>query len=378
MKPRLRFSGFNSEWQQIRLGDFVDFKNGKPHEDDIVAGGRYELITINSIGTDGNLKSSKKHVASDDGSLLKDDIIVILSDIAHGYLLGMSDLVPESGKYVLNQRVGRVRVNKSYSPAFTRLAMNKKQLFFRNRGQGTSQRHIYERDINSLLIFMPEIYEQKKIASFISTVDARILNQKVRISKLKRYKSVVMKKILYQDIGFKNKDGIHYQGWTEVSLGDIAHKENSSISANEIVGRSGKYKVFGAGGFLQLLDRYDQESEYISIVKDGAGVGRLMLCEPQSSVLSTLSVIKAKDGIDTKFLYALMSTINFRKYSIGSTIPHVYFSHYAKERFNLPSFVEQQKIAALFTSLEEKIALEEKMSTQLKKFRQSLLQRMFM
>ena len=35
------------------------------------------------------------------------------------------------------------------------------------------------------------------------------------------------------------------------------------------------YKIYGAAGLLKYVDFYREETPYISIVKDGAGVGRI-------------------------------------------------------------------------------------------------------
>ena len=51
------------EWDSIRLANLVEFTNGKPHEGHIDPYGPYSLITLDSIGIDGKLKT--EHMSTD-------------------------------------------------------------------------------------------------------------------------------------------------------------------------------------------------------------------------------------------------------------------------------------------------------------------------
>lgn len=376
MIPKLRFPGFNGEWEAKKLGDVVQFKNGRPFEDDVDVDGRYKLITIDSVDIEGNLKSKFKRVNRSDKSLMTGDLVLVLSDIAHGHLLGLTAPIP-SDEFVLNQRMGRLRALNGSHMSFLRYCINQHQLFFRKRGQGTSQRHIYEKDVTQLPIVIPANNEQRKIAEFMDLVNERIAAMGKKVELLQQYKKGVMQKIFTQKLRFRDENGADYPNWETKKLGEVAQKVNSPISANEIENRSGKYKVYGASGLLQTLDSYDQAEEYTAIVKDGAGVGRLIWCEAESSVLSTLNIIKPKVNNDGKFLHYLLQTFDFTKYSTGSTIPHVYFRDYAKQSIVVPSPKEQKKIADFLTSLDDKINLEKTKLEEAKLFKRSLQQRMF-
>lgn len=83
--------------------------------------------------------------------------------------------------------------------------------------------------------------------------------------------------------------------WVEKTLEDIADSENSSLALNKINLKKKGYSVYGADGVVGYIDEYQQDERYISIVKDGAGIGRLNLCQPRSSILGTLICIKSKN-----------------------------------------------------------------------------------
>ncbi|PQJ72910.1 restriction endonuclease subunit S [Polaribacter butkevichii] len=131
----------------------------------------------------------------------------------------------------------------------------------------------------------------------------------------------------------------------------IATKKSSNISANAIEENFGDYKLYGVSGYIKRVDFYREKDQFISIVKDRAGVGRTLLCESKSSVLGVLDEIKPKIKVNLYFLYSVLNNINFKKYSIGSNIPHIYFKDYSKEKIKISSLKEQQKTANYLSTI---------------------------
>ena len=139
----------------------------------------------------------------------------------------------------------------------------------------------------------------------------------------------------------------------------------------------GEYKLYGATGLIKCIDFYEINVPYVAIVKDGAGVGRITLCDENSSILGTMQALIAKEDFDLKFSYYSLNKINFNKYVIGSTIPHIYFKDYSKETVFVPSINEQKKISAFITLVDKKIELMEKKYKTLQKYKSALIQQIF-
>lgn len=186
-----------------------------------------------------------------------------------------------------------------------------------------------------------------------------------------------MQQIFSQELRFKDDNGNNYPDWEEKRLGEISSKDSSNISANKIEENFGEYVLYGASGVLKKIDFYREENPYISIVKDGAGVGRVLMCEPYSSVLGTLDMIKPKGSNNLYFIYILLQRIYFERYTVGSTIPHIYFKDYSLEKIKVPSLEEQKKIAKFLSSLDSKIDLVSTQIENTKPFKKGLLQQMF-
>ena len=124
--------------------------------------------------------------------------------------------------------------------------------------------------------------------------------------------------------------------WKEYKLKDLLTVKSSSISINQLEDNTGKYQLYGASGFLKNIDFCEMDRDYISIVKDGSGVGNLSYHEKNSSIVNTSQYLLPKN-FDINFLYYLLQTLNLLKYVNGSSIPHIYFKDYCIEKVNVPT-----------------------------------------
>ncbi|MGG9970913.1 restriction endonuclease subunit S [Ferruginibacter sp. SUN002] len=231
--------------------------------------------------------------------------------------------------------------------------------------------------IEQIDVFIPSKNEQNKIASLLSLLDNRIQTQTKIIEELESLSKGLREKLFSQQLRFKDDKGNEFPDWEEKKLEYVCEKKSSNISANKIENNFGEYIIYGASGILKKVDFYEEESDYISIVKDGAGVGRLFYCKGKSSVLGTMDIIKPSKSINTYFLFCLLSNIDFTAYVTGSTIPHIYFKDYKKERLIIPSMGEQLKISSFLSSINQKINIGKKSLQQYEHQKKYFLQNMF-
>lgn len=195
LSQRKRLKGFNQAWQRVRLGDICEFGNGGAYETLIVENGDFKLISLNSIDIDGNLKNTMKRVNFYDNSLKQDDIVMVLSDVAHGDFLGLCAVIP-SNDYVLNQRMGRLRIrNDCINILFLRLHINANQKYFKMQGQGSSQLNLSKKAIEDFEILLPPLNEQSAIANILSALDNEITSLK---NKKRQFENI--KKALNHDL----------------------------------------------------------------------------------------------------------------------------------------------------------------------------------
>lgn len=193
--PELRFKGFTDDWEERKLVSMTNYKNGKGHEDKQSTIGKLELINLNSISISGGLKHSGKFIDEADDTLQKDDLVMILSDVGHGDLLGRVALIPEDDRFVLNQRVALLRPNATADPQFLFSYINAHQYYFKAQGAGMSQLNISKGSVENFISFVPIIEEQKKIGTLFKQLDNTITLHQRKLDLLKEQKKGFLQKM---------------------------------------------------------------------------------------------------------------------------------------------------------------------------------------
>ena len=195
-KPKLRFDGFRGDWEAVKLGDICNYSNGASHEKAIVENGKYNLISLNSLDINGNLKYKMKKIPYNDKSLQKNDLVMVLSDVAYGNFLGLTAIIPNDN-YILNQRMAglRVKIINSINIHFLRIFINQNQKYFKQKGQGSSQLNLAKSAVTDFVIYRPKPKEQQKIANTLSSLDNLIEAQIKKVETLKQHKKGLMQKL---------------------------------------------------------------------------------------------------------------------------------------------------------------------------------------
>lgn len=371
--PQLRFSEFKGNWKSIKIGNI-----GKPSmckrimKDQTLNVGDIPFYKIGTFGKEADAYITNdlyEEYKTKFSFPKKGDILISASGT-----IGRTVIYDGKPAYFQDSNIVWIANNEEK-------VLNKLLVYLYENVRWTTENttiaRLYNDNLKSINITIPSIPEQQKIASFLSDVDAEITKLTKKKTLLEQYKKGIMQKIFSQKLRFKDDNGNAFPKWEEKKLGEVATKKSSNISANTIEENSGEFKIYGASGLLKKIDFYREEEPYISIVKDGAGVGRTLLCDAFSSVLGTLDIIKPKKGVNLYFIYCLLNNINFLKFITGSTIPHIYFKDYSTVKIEVPCLDEQTKIANFLSDIDIKIeALNTKIENS-KAFKQGLLQKMF-
>ena len=206
--------------------------------------------------------------------------------------------------------------------------------------------------------------EQAKIASFLDALTARIEKQRSLVENLKKYKRGLLSTIFSKVTTF-------------VHLKDICEYASSAKTMSQIDNTpKGAYPVYDAGGVAAFVDFYDMDTNYIAIIKDGSGVGRLQFCQAESSFIGTLGGLIPKN-CSAFYLYTALQTIDFKEYVTGMAIPHIYYKDYKYAMLPYPCEKDRAKIQVIFQNLDCKITNAEMLLEKFNEMKKSLLQQLF-
>ena len=142
--------------------------------------------------------------------------------------------------------------------------------------------------------------------------------------------------------------------YRRVKLSEICSKGKSSLRQKDVF-NDGPYGVYGASGIVGTISDYQNETPYVVVVKDGAGVGRASACEPMTSVLGTMQALIPNSNVERDYLLHLVRSLRLGEGFSGSTIPHIYFKDYGRIEVPLPSLEVQKQIVSQLGLVEAQI-----------------------
>lgn len=165
---------------------------------------------------------------------------------------------------------------------------------------------------------------------------------------------------------------------SKIKLKYLCRSFSSALTIKELTNESNdRFPVYGATGLIGYKDSYDTDVEYLGIVKDGAGVGRINIYPSKSSLLGTMATIVPNNGINIKWLQYAITNLNLGESIDKATIPHIYFSVYGNSYIRDISNSDQQKIADYLdrncSQIDALIANQEAQIEKLKAYKQSLI-----
>ena len=370
---KLRFPEFTGEWEVRKLGELIKVNMCKRIFSNQTASiGEVPFYKIGTLGDKADSYISRELFEEYKDKYnypRKGEILITCSGTVGKTVIydGRDSYYQDSNIVWLNND-NKIICNSIIKIIISRIDWNRKL-------NSTTITRLYNDDIRSLIIEFPtEKEEQQKIGDFFTLLDKRIEQQEQKIALLKDYKKAMMQKIFSQKIRFKDDNGNDYPDWEEKKLGKICRVKSSQLT-NNVVEEIGKYPVYGANSIVGYTENYEV-NKYVSIVKDGAGVGRIAFINNKSSVLGTLQYLIGIE-ITTEFLYVLLSNVNFKLYQTGTTIPHIYFKDYSKMIIDIPCQLEQEKISSFLFAMDLNLENQEAILNNLKEQKQGLLRKMF-
>lgn len=404
--PKLRFPGFSGEWEVKKLGELFVIKSAsRVHKDEWATSGvpffRSSDVTAQYKGE----KNEKAYISQDlyeklcakSGRPEKGDILV-----TGGGSVGIPYLIQSNlPLYFKDADLLWIKHSNDFVPffLFLFLATPKFRRYLNDISHTGTIGHYTIEQAKATSFAFPGINEQEKIAGFLTVVDERVVTMEKKVGLLKKYKKGVMQKIFTQQIRFKDKDGHDYPAWQTKKLGDIFDgQKGSGLSWDDVI-QNGKNKCILYGELYtkypeiisNVMSRTNKEAGIVSKKNDlllpcsttttGIDLANATALDEEDVLLGgDIAILRFRDkGSSVFYAYYLSHFLKNKlaAFGQGSTIVHMYYSHYKNMLIVEPSMNEQQKIADFLGTLDDKIKAEEAKLEQVRAYKKSLLQRMF-
>lgn len=183
MVPKLRFKEFCGEWEEKRLGEIVKFLDGKrkPLEKGERISGIYPYY-----GASGIIDYVKDYIFDEELILLSEDGANIID---RNYPI----CYIATGKYWVNNHAHVLKTKSQYLNKFLCEALER--LNYNKYNTGTAQPKLNQDVCRKIILSIPCLEEQTKIADFLSAFDRKLENKKAQLEHWQQIKKGLLQQM---------------------------------------------------------------------------------------------------------------------------------------------------------------------------------------
>ena len=361
MVPEIRFSGFTDPWELRKLGDEVIeiFAGGDIDKSKTIENGKYPIYA-NALTNDGIVGYYDNYYR------VKAPAVTVTGRGEVGFAQArMADFTPV---------VRLLAIRSNHDCYFLENAINNHKIVIESTG--VPQLTIPQ--LSSYCIFFSRNDEEEiRVGEYFHKLSNLITLHQRKLEKLKTFKKAMLDKMFPKNGELVPE--IRFSGftdpWEQCKLKDFADYKSSSLTAKDCK-EEGKYDLYDANQIIGKTDNFVIDKDYITIIKDGAGVGRTRKLPKNTAFIGTMGALTVNNS-DLDFLYATLNRIDWNTKTSGSTIPHIYFKDYGEEVYGAPSIEEQKKIGLYFKNIDYLITLHQRKLEKLQNLKKSMLNKMF-
>ncbi|WP_400244059.1 restriction endonuclease subunit S [Methanobrevibacter smithii] len=391
--PKLRFSGFDDEWNQYYLKDVIqDFINGQTPSRNVdsfwngdvnwVSSGElnynYITSTIEQITAEGKNNTNLKLLSP--GTFL----IAITGLEAPGTrgscaILGIEAttnqscmaLLPKEDKIITKfLYYWYLKVGETYGIKYT---------------QGTKQQSYNKELLEKLPITIPDIREQNKISEFLSVLNHKIELLEQKYQYYQEFKKYLMQQIFTQKLRFNFNDT-----WKTVKIKDIFDERSEKGFLDlELLSVTLNDGVIKRSEIESKDNSNENKSNYKHVLPGDIVYNSMRMWQgasgvsPYEGIVSPAYTILIPKNVYSKYFGYYFKTnemvYQFKKYSQGLTSDtwNLKYPLISEIKIKIPSIEEQKEITNVFEIMDEKIKILQNNIDELTTFKKGLLQQMF-
>ncbi len=197
--PKLRFPEFQDagEWKGTRLGDLSDVRDGTHDSPQYYISGM-PLLTSKNLLSSGSLDlKNVSYISKGDYEKINKRSKVDIGDILFGMIgtIGNPVMIQSEGFAIKN--VALIKQKSDLLNRYLLHFLNSQYIAtkFSVLNTGNSQKFIALGQIRSLIVLVPSILEQQKIANYLSSIDDLITVQTQKLNTLKTHKKALMQQL---------------------------------------------------------------------------------------------------------------------------------------------------------------------------------------
>lgn len=402
------WSGIPSTWKLGKLGDYCEIRRGaspRPAGDPRYFGGGIPWFKIgDATKNPGRFLTETAETVNEEGArrsvqIPAGSLIIANSGVSLGFavFVGVTGCVHD-GWLVLNNFNG---IDDRYIFYCVNLLTNA----LRGMADGTTQPNLNTTIARNLLIPVPPIDEQRRIAETLWSLDDKIeLNRRMNATleamaralfkawfvdfepvhaNLENRPSISASPEIAKLFPSDFENGIP-KGWQRTTFGtayEIFDSKRIPLSGKQRESRKGTYPYYGAASIMDHVDGYLFDGVYLLIGEDGSvtksdGTPVVQYAWGKFWVNNHAHVLQGKGEISTEHLMLAVQDENIVPYVTGAVQPKLNQGNLARIPFIKPTDDVEKRFSESITSLYSKIRQNADENRCLAEIRDSLLPRL--
>ena len=332
------------------------------------------------------------------------DLIVAMTEQAEG-LLGSAAIIPKSGTYLHNQRLGKIKpISLDIELVFLYYIFNSKKfrLKVRETAAGTKVKHTSPTKLLEIAIPLPPLPEQKAIAQTLSDVDALIAALDKLIAKKRNIKTATMQQLLTgktrlpgfgEGKGYKKTEvGVIPEDWkicilselSQIVTGQTPPTHNRSYYGDEYlfvspadIG-SQKYitNTFAKLSKLGFSISRKYPSKTILFTCIGSTIGKCAIVVTESTSNQQINAILPSNLVNHQYLYyqLINNAKKIKNRAATQAVPIINKTEFGSTFIVVCSDEEQKAIAQVLCDIDTEITALEKRRAKTQAIKQGMMQ----
>ncbi|HFD0877449.1 TPA: restriction endonuclease subunit S [Enterococcus faecium] len=379
--PQLRFEGFTDDWEERKLGEVATFLNGRAYkQDELLDSGKYKVLRVGNFYTNDSWYYSNME--------LGDKYYVDKGDLVYTWSATFGPHIWSGEKVIYHYHIWKVELSKFLDRNFTLQLLEADKARLLSSTNGSTMIHVTKGDMESKIVSIPNIDEQKQIGSFFKQLDETIALHQRKLDLLKEQKKGYLQKMFPKN-GAKVPE-LRFEGfaddWEERKLGDEVrivmgqspNSENYTDDPNDYILVQGNAdmkngRVFPRVWTTQITKQAKKDDLILSV---RAPVGDIGKTAYDVVIGRGVAAIKGNEFIFQN-LGKMKSDGYWTRYSTGSTFESINSTDIKEAIISIPAIEEQNKIGSFFKQLDNTIALHQLKLDLLKEQKKGFLQKMF-
>ena len=221
--PILRFKGFTDDWEQRKLGKVATFINGRAYkQNELLDSGKYKVLRVGNFYTNDSWYYSNLELA--------DKYYIDKGDLVYTWSATFGPHIWNGEKVIYHYHIWKIELSKFLDRYFTLQILEADKAKLLANTNGSTMIHVTKKGMESKVISLPTIEEQKQIGLYLTEFDTLIALYERKTRLLSKLRTFLTQRLFSNSskvsLYFDNKN------WSKHKISEFLTERNEKVIPN--------------------------------------------------------------------------------------------------------------------------------------------------